>query len=77
MQAINEAYEAVKKFKIEEMKKSKGTEGAKDFEDEESSEVHLSVFGPSEGDNILAGDDEIFQSRKNDIYKALRTGFVQ
>ena len=38
-QAIHEAYEAVKKFKLDELKKSKKTSEA--FEDEEVSEVHI------------------------------------
>ena len=41
-QAIHEAYEAVKKFKLEELKKSKKTSSSLDaFEDEEGSEVHI------------------------------------
>ena len=73
-QAIHEAYEAAKKLKLEEMKKSKKTADA--FEDEEASEVHISSFGPSKSDFSLAGDDNDFQSRKADIYKALRAGSV-
>ena len=40
-QAIHEAYEAVKKFKLEELKKSKKTSDTYMYEDEEASEVHL------------------------------------
>ena len=65
-QAIHEAYEAAKKFKLEELKISKKTSDA--FDNVESSEVHISAFGPSKSDCILAGDDEDFQSRKGDIY---------
>jgi len=70
-QAIHEAYETVKKFKMEELKKSKKSAG-ETYEDEEPSEVHISAFGPSENDFILAGDNSDFQSKKTDIYKALR-----
>ena len=63
----------MKKFKLEELKKSKKTSDA--FDDVEASEIHISAFGPSKSDCILAGDDEDFQSRKADIYKALRAGF--